>query len=212
MSAHDNYLDPDRAGLNDEHEDNSVVEQAFCEHDGPGWVYITTYKHTACGPSVGFLFEYIKAVEAADAHDFPGEITVREWVYCDSLYRWGTWEDLAECGVLIRGIAVSSIVEGVDQCTHTHTIDCTIDALESAMTKDEAEQGLHATLRRLFYAAVYAVDKEAGEIWNDTHGCDTCAKHWAAYSGITVEHLRDTWDSVPVWKDCPDCDGAGIVI
>lgn len=212
MTAHDNYLDPDRAGLNDEHEDNSIVEQAFQEYDGPGEVYRTTYKYTDCGPSIGFLLEYIKPVEAADDYDFPGEITVREWVYCDRLYTWGTWEDLATRGVLIRGISVSSIVEGVDAVTDTHIIDCTINSLETNMTADEAEQGLHITLRRLFDAAVEAVDKEAGEIWDDTHGCDACAKLWADDSGITTEHLHDTWDAVPVWKDCPECGGAGIVI
>jgi hypothetical protein len=28
----------------------------------------------------------------------------------------------------------------------------------------------------------------------------------------TKQHLLDTWDSVPVWKDCPDCQGHGTFI
>jgi hypothetical protein len=29
-----------------------------------------------------------------------------------------------------------------------------------------------------FYKAVKEVNAEANSIWNDTHGCETCAKHW----------------------------------
>jgi len=52
------------------------------------------------------------------------------------------------------------------------------------------------------------VEAQALVIWNDTHGCDVCQAHWVA------EGFGDgTLDgAVPVWKDCPDCQGHGTVI
>jgi hypothetical protein len=49
-------------------------------------------------------------------------------------------------------------------------------------------------------------------IWNETHGCRTCAKHWIA-EGALYEDFGPTLEvgDCPVWSDCPDCHGDGEV-
>ena len=174
----------------EEQPDNSVVEAAFVDRDGPGEVYRVTYKYVDCGPSVGFRFQFTESVPPDGIDDWGGE----RWVYCDDLYKFGTWKDVASRGELITGISVSSIVEGVDQCTETHVIE--INPFDFEAEPD--------ALRKQYDEAVEAVNVEASDIWNATHGCGTCCGHWLA-EGFDPEFE----DGVPVWDECPDCHGHG---
>lgn len=180
-----------------EREDNEHIKKAFAEHDGPGELYRSTYKYTACGPSVGLL-----VVDTCETGTFRNG-----WRYCDDLYALGTWEDMDKYGLLITGISVSSIVEGVDYDTDTIEIDTRADALADRMVAAD-EDNIARTLSRLFDDAVQEVDTQASDIWDATHGCDTCQAHWVAEG-----HDDGTIDgAVPVWSDCPDCEGAGTII
>ena len=188
--------------------DNTIVEQAFADYAGPGEMYRATYKYTDCGPSVGFCIRYF---EVLPHDDYPHEVERERWMYCDELYRLGTWADMAHRGELIVAVSVSSIVEGVDQMTDCYEVSCDPDELESQATLDEGDN-LHETLKRLFDEAVDAVNDEAHAIWQATHGCETCAKHWTS-EGITegmYGPMEGCDGATNVWKDCPDCEGHGV--
>jgi hypothetical protein len=74
MSAHDDYLDPDRAGLNDEVEDNEHIKEAFGDYDGPGQLYRTAYKYTGCGPSIGLqIMEWVTDVSEEPTYEMCGD-------------------------------------------------------------------------------------------------------------------------------------------
>ena len=72
----------------------------------------------------------------------------------------------------------------------------------------DGEEPLESVLARLWEAAVEEVNLQACAIWNDTHGCDTCHAHWLE----EVVENDEVNGAVPVWADCPDCEGDGIVI
>lgn len=193
--------------------DNSIVEAAFSDYRGPGAMYRSIYKYTACGPSVGFCIRYVEVLSPDGFDDYPHEVERERWIYCDELYRLGSWADMAHRGELIVAVSVDSIVEGVDQATDTHEISCDPDELKSQATPDEGDN-LHETLNRLFYRALELVEAEADEIWQATHGCETCAQHWASL-GISewmYGPMEGCDGATQVWKDCPDCEGAGAVI
>ena len=186
----------------DDMPDNSHIAEAFPDYASIGELYRAVYRYTACGPSIGvtIVFE-----EEPDDFDFSPDMAGGEQtrtLYCDDLYKLGTWKELDEQGVVITEISVSSIVEGVDQCTDTHYIDC------DGLTFEPAD------IRNYFWDAVEAVNLEAHEIWQETHGCETCAKHWHSEG-----HTLGEWGSfegcdgiTPIWPDCPDCEGSGAII
>lgn len=182
MSKHDDYLDPDRYFGNNEPKDNELVKEAFSEYEGLGDLYRTTYKYTACGPSVGACIE-------------PGG-----WMYCDSLYKLGTWEDMDKKGQVILALSVGSIVEGVGY-------DC--DTIEIEVHSFETAEALEAA----FDEAVDDVNKQADAIWKETHGCETCEKHWRE-EGMTTDAYGNELGTgtTPVWDECPDCGGSGTII
>ena len=92
------------------------------------------------------------------------------------------------CKVL--NISVSSIVEGVDQCTETQFVECcNVDA---------------ETIRDDYWTAVHWVNEEAQAIWNETHGCEKCAELMDFVAWIPGE--------TPCRTDCPECQGNGVVI
>ena len=186
--------------------DNSIVEAAFADYSGPGQMYRSVYKYTACGPTVGFCIEYIEVLPPDGFDDYPHEVARSKWVYCDDLYTLGTWSDMARQGQLILAISVSSIVEGVDQTTDTHEVSCHPDDLADEETPEDGGD-LHRTLHRLFFEALTRVDDEADAIWQDTHGCETCAAHWG--NAGPYGPLEGCDGVTPVWKDCPDCEGHG---
>jgi hypothetical protein len=167
--------------------DNQYFAEAFPDAKGLGDLYRQTYKWTACGPWL-----------SARAH----EQEVTEWVHSDDLYRLGSWSDMDSQGVLVTALMVGSIVEGCDHGTDEHELE--IKQLDEE-PKAFAER---------FYKAVKEVNDEANSIWNDTHGCETCAKHWHGEGWETGEYGRFEGNDgmTPVWKDCPACQGCGVCI
>jgi hypothetical protein len=102
--------------------------------------------------------------------------------YNDELPRnWGSKE--------VVTITVSSIVEGVDQGTEVRRITCSGKASDM--------------IAKEFWAAVEAVNLEAETIWNETHGCEGCARHFG------MDYIAG---NTPIWLECPDCKGGGEVI
>ena len=92
----------------------------------------------------------------------------------------------------IAEIYVSSIVEGVDSCTETHIVKC---------------KGSLKKIAEAYWSAVAAVNDEANEIWNETHGCSGCEKLFSR-QGFNLNALEYT----PVHLECKKCGGRGISI
>lgn len=197
------HLDPDHYGLNDEQQDNTIAEQAFNYVDSLHELYRLTYKYTDCGPWLSALVEYYEIIEPDGFNDYPSDKLVSKWVHSDELHTLGTWKTMQERGILLRSLMVGSIVEGVDECTDNYEIPCQPDVLEKE-ERQEDEGDLANTLKRMFDRAVEAVDIEAESIWHDTHGCDTCAKHWGKEEGCDGD--------TNIWLDCPECHGDGAII
>ena len=176
------------------HEDqlsNAFFADAFPDADSPDDLYRQVYKYTTCGAHLSVQIEYYKTIEPDGFNDFPFDKLVSRWVHCDALRRLGTWKDLDGQGVLVTAMMVGSIVEGVDQCTESIEVE--------AQQLDEEPEEFH----RRFYVALSEVEREAEAIWSETHGCETCAKHYE----IDLDS-----ELSPVWTDCPDCKGHGAVI
>jgi hypothetical protein len=141
-------------------------------------------------------------------------LTLSDWTDAESVRRWqhdiykytncgaylavhvpgrgviDTGDDTAHLlgpSTVIDRVVVGSIVEGCDYGT------------------DEIEVENPAELD----AAIAEVEAQAASIWNYTHGCETCATHWMTECGYS-----DCGESggVPIWAECPDCSGDGLVI
>lgn len=179
-------------GEEDEQMDNRHLAQAFPDADGPGELYRQLYKYTDCGPSLSVTFKYYDD----PMHSEMCAVLKTKTVHCDGLNALGTWADMDKKGELIIAFLVGSIVEGVDY--DCETIEVTWDQEE-----DEPE-----TIHERLYAAVTAINDEANSIWYDTHGCERCHAHWIA-ENIDARTI-DLY--VPVWSECPDCGGNGVVI
>ena len=173
------------------HEDqlsNVFFEDAFPDADSPAELYRQVYKYSDCGAHLSVLIEYYKTIEPDGFNDFSFDKLMHEWVHCGELHHLGTWKDLDEKGVLVTAMMVGSIVEGVDQCAESIVVE--------AHQLDEEP----AEFYRRFYVALSEVERDAEAIWNETHGCETCAKHFG----------RDLDGELsPVWTDCPDCEANG---
>lgn len=175
-------------------EDNSDFEEQFADYESLYALYRAVYKYTACGPSVGVT------VYSGENVDDNGEAgpggTGRPFgsqtFYCDDLRKLGTFADMRDNGLLITAIGVSSIVEGVDQ---------EVPYIEIEWTPMDTEP---AELAKQFWDAVEQVNREADDIWRETHGCEKCAELLG----------MDQWESgdTMVHEDCPECLGEGIVI
>lgn len=187
----------------------ALFERAFTDYENPWWWYRTHYKYTNCGVSCGMLvrgtFERVieepvvewrgqEPVIVGTSLASVGETDDR-WYYCDDLGSLGTFEDMRKAGKDIVAISVGSIVEGVDYDCDTQVIEIDPDMEPEALLQKWNE-------------AVKAVEDQAREIWNDTHGCETCRAHWIA-EGIPD---GETELGCPVWMDCPACEGAGTII
>lgn len=182
---------------------NQYFAKAFPDAEGLGDLYLQTYKYTACGPWLSAKIQYTKVLETDGYNgDMPCEKEVVEWVHSTDLYRLGSWSDMDSQGMLVTALKVGSIVEGVDYGTDEH-------GLEVKQLGEDPEQ-----FAKRFYKAVEEVNAEANSIWNDTHGCETCAKHWHEEGVLSHSYGRfEGNDGVtPIWKDCPACGGAGNVI
>ena len=168
--------------------DNRYFAEAFPDADSPADLYRQVYKYTTCGAHLSVQIEYYKTIEPDGFNEFPFDKLVSEWVHCGELPRLGTWKDLDERGVLVTAMTVGSIVEGVDQCTESM-------AIKAKQLDEEPSE-----FRNRFDAALDEVEQQAASIWNDTHGCETCAAHF----GIDLNG-----EMSPIWTDCPDCQGSG---
>ncbi len=94
----------------------------------------------------------------------------------------------------ITAISVSSIVEGAEQTTEEHTVNLLDEAYETP-----------AMAAAAYNAALEAVEAEASEIWNQSHGCPACAEH---FGNVTEGDDGMT----PVWPECPECGGEGSIL
>ena len=155
-------------------QDLQVALGEFAE-EGPGQFSRGVYRHTDCGPFVGLRLTV------------PVQACPKGWVYGDGLWSLGTWENMSErtkgepC---VDYLGVGSIVEGIDAEVPTIEVPC---------------RPLR-TLRRRFYRAVENVNTQAGELWNQTHGCEACGPEdpETGYRAINPA--------------CKACDGHGTVI
>lgn len=193
--AHNDYLDPDRHRAAEEPEWLPRVQRinrAILRELGPSWGHVVKalYNGTACGVSVQGFFNGDPA--SRDQEETGGYI--REANRSGSL---AGGPDKNICTVLY----ISSIVEGVEQCTGTHKVDLT------------KMRGPKAAIKAI-YAACDAVEKEADEIWKSTHGCEQCAKLQGYYSGETDETCAGLDGFTPCHPECknPECMGKGVVI
>lgn len=202
-SMHNDYLDPDGYGLNDEHLDNQYFKEAFADYASPADLYRALYKYTECGPWLSVQISYWKTIEPDGFNEYPSDQEVSKWVHSGELHTLGTWDDMDERGQLITGMMVGSIVEGVDETTDNHEI-------EAHQLDEEPDE-----YRTRLFRAVDEVNEEANSIWDNTHGCETCAAHWRG-EGLETnewgEQMEGCDGMTPIWKDCPDCEGAGAVI
>jgi hypothetical protein len=137
------------------------------------------YKYSDCGAALGALV-------------YAGEDNPGRWVYGDELRNLKPDD-------FVCALSVSSIVEGVEQCTETHIVDLFDDKFE---TPEQANAA--------YGTAVEAVEAEADEIWKQTHGCPTCAKHYGNCGEFGPIEGND--GMTPIWDECPDCKGHGTVI
>jgi len=179
----------------DQH-DNKYFAEAFPDADSPAELYRQVHKYTDCGAYMSVQIQYFKTIEPDGFNEFPFDKLVSEWVHCGDLGRLGTWQDLDQQGVLVTAILVGSIIEGVDEGTD----NIEVEAKQLEETPSE--------YRSRFYVALQEVEQQADCIWNDTHGCESCAAHWTD-QGLDID---DSGGLVPVYKYCPDCNGPGIAI
>jgi len=95
--------------------------------------------------------------------------------------------------VRIHGVSVSSIVEGIDQCTDTIVLE------DDKFTVDA------------FWHAVENVNQQAYDLWMETHGCEECSK-LSNHIGLWHRHTEGCDGITPVHLDCSVCDGRGFPI
>jgi hypothetical protein len=133
------------------------IKEAWPDAEGLFDVYRQTYKATGCGPTIGFLVNYIEVIPPDGFSDFGGEIERANWFYNDDLKQFGTWKVMEEQGIYVSGVSVSSIVEGSE--AEVPAIEIDIDPY----TQDPEE------LTKAFDAAVKSVDEQADELWNEAN-------------------------------------------
>ena len=179
--------------FDNEDPDNRYFAQAFPDADSPAELYRQVYAHTSYGAYLSVQIQYFKTIEPDGFNEFPFDKLVSKWVDCGGLSRLGTWKEMDEQGVLVTSLLVGSIVEGVDYGTDK------IELVANQTHEDPSDY------RTRFDAALIEVEQEANAIWNDTHGCKSCAAHWVD-EGIDFDEMS------PIWNDCPDCQGQGTII
>ena len=142
------------------------------------------YKHTECGAHM-----------ALRLHD--GRV----------VYNGGNIDKFMTADV--RAIAIGSIVEGVEECAETRWFDL-MDYVEKPY--NEAVDSFNKIIK--------AVDDEVSQIWNKTHGCERCHTHWVTNgfdhnpdgNPISNDDGTPSYGVIPVWDDCPVCQGSGSII
>ena len=169
-----------------EDQSNRYFAEAFPDADSPAELYRQVYKYTDCGAYMCMTIEYLEVT--GTCFDDYHEQMVRKTISADDLHELGTWKAMDERGQLAVSFTVGSIVEGVDYGTDDIEI-------EAKQLDEEPEE-----FNNRFYVALSEVEREAESIWSETHGCETCAKHF----GINLDA-----ELSPVWTDCPDCEANG---
>jgi hypothetical protein len=139
-------------------------------------------------------YKYTDCGASVSALLYAGEDNPGKWVYGDSLRE-------LKADDFITALSVSSMIEGVDQATATIIIDLFDESFETADMAAAA-----------YGAALDATEKAASDIWNETHGCPTCAKHFGNVGANGIESCEGDDGVTPVWDKCPDCGGHGSVI
>lgn len=172
----------------------NILSIAFPDHAGIASLHRNVYKYVDCGPAVWPQIEY------TDATDIEGhEDTITRWIYSQAeLSLLGDWDTDHADGSIIVALSVSSIVEGIDECTDTITVEVyETDQDGNRIARPPAD------IAAEFWAAVTSVDDQANALWNQTHGCDSCAEHLG---------LNEYGEGSPIWPDCPDCNGQGLIL
>jgi len=177
-----------------EEPENRYFAEAFPDADSPAELYRQVYKYTSCGAYISAQIQHHKTIEPDGFNEFPADQLVSKWVDCGGLSRLGTWKEMDQQGVLVTSLLVGSIVEGCDYGTDN------IEVVANQVEEDPSDY------RTRFDAALIEVDQQANSIWNDTHGCESCEAHWVG-EGIDLEG-----EMIPVWFECPDCQGQGTII
>lgn len=170
--------DPNAPYNQDDIYDNTDFQDQFPEHDSPYQLYHRIYKW-GVGLTIGFTVY----------NEEHGVMTL----YNDDLHTLGSFDDMNRDGNLITELLVSSIVEGVDEGTEEISIEWNPFQTEP----DE--------LSTQFWKACDDIADQVHSIWNETHGCETCAQHWGVAFDVECGNIQ-------VWEDCPECFGSGIVI
>jgi len=169
--------------------DNKYFAEAFPDANSPAELYRQVYKYTDCGAYMCMTIEYLEVT--GTCFDDYHEQMVRKTISADDLHELGTWKAMDEQGQLAVSFTVGSIVEGVDYGTD----DIEIEAKQLDETPSE--------YRSRFHVALKEVEEQAESIWQDTHGCETCAKNFKI--DLDKEHS-------PIWTMCPACQGNGTSI
>jgi len=168
--------------------DNEDFKEQFSDYDSLAALYHAVYKYTDCGPSLGVtIYSELPDNGEWGPESGGGPLSDFKTFYCDDLRKLGTFKDMDDQGILITELLVSSIVEGVDQCTDTYAIEWS---------------PLHTEPKKLyeqFWQAVEDCNKEANEIWMETHGCPDCFNYPAD-------------DEHPVDPECKSCGGQGAFL
>ena len=178
---------------------NDEFEEQFEDYPSLWHLYRSVYKHVSCGPMLGVTV-YMMLEQPNSDHAGPNMVCDEQWgdktIYGDDLRQFVDWKTMREHGLIIKGLSVSSIVEGVDQTTDTIVVNWDLEEKEPEDLKTE------------FWQAVQEVENQADHIWKDTHGCDTCREHWQT----EWESEIGEFDNCVVWEDCPTCHGDGVAI
>ena len=101
-----------------------------------------------------------------------------EWEGSDYVDMFGNEHEAEH---LWSGLTVGSIVEGVDEGCTPITLKYPFEIAD-------------------FWKALESVEKEAEEIWNDTHGCEDCGEE-NPETGYT-----------PINPECKTCNGEGAIL
>jgi hypothetical protein len=168
---------------------NLFFSEAFPDANSPAELYRQVYKYTDCGAYMCMTIEYLKIT--GTCFDDYHEQMVCKTINADDLHELGTWKAMDERGQLAVSFTVGSIVEGVDYGTD----DIEVEAKQ--LDEEPSE------FSKRFYAALKEVEEQAESIWQDTHGCETCARNFKI--DLNEEHS-------PIWKMCPACQGNGTSI
>jgi hypothetical protein len=145
-------------------------------------VYRPIYKYTDCGPSIGFQIRGLPADHKSREGAPWREGTEDLWLYCDDLLTLGTFADMAEKGLEIIGVSVSSIVEGSD-------VEIEGGRIPVTSSKDE------------FWKLVSSVDEEAKFYWERDNSDWYLLRKKGEES--TEHAFHETWGDIKFDDDMP---------